>query len=50
MQMTTLYSSENNVTNLLKILENETAVLLEWFKSNEMESKEDKCHLFVVNH
>ena len=38
------------MTNLLKILENETAVLLEWFKSNEMKSNEDKCHLMVVNH
>ena len=38
------------MTNLLKILENETAVLLEWFKSNEMKSNEDKCHLLVVNH
>ena len=45
----TIYSTENNVTHLLKILEKETAVLLEWFKFNEMKSNEDKCHLLVAN-
>ena len=46
----TTYSTENSVTNLLKTLENETSVLLEWFKLNEMKSNEDKCHLVVANH
>ena len=46
----TTYSMDENVPNLLNILENETTALLEWFKSNEMKSNEDKCHLLIINH
>ena len=45
----TTYANEKNVTNLLKVLENETSILLEWFKVNEMKPNEDKCHLLVIN-
>ena len=44
------YSTEDNVDKLVKIFEEETSVLLEWFKLSEMKSNEDKCHLLVVNH
>ena len=44
----TTYSMDENVPNLLNILENETTALLEWFKSNEMKSNEDKCHLSSI--
>ena len=27
----------------------ETSEILHWFKVNEMESNDDKCHLFVTN-
>ena len=35
---------------MLKILETETSIVLNWFKSNEMKSNDDKCHLIVANH
>ena len=41
---------EETAQNLLDILENETTILLEWFKFNEMKSNEDKCHLLIINH
>ena len=46
----TTYSIAETIPNLLATLENETTVLLEWFKSNEMKSNEGKCHLLVINH
>ena len=39
----------DSIDNLLKTLENETSVLLQWFQLNEMKSNEDKCHLLVAN-
>ena len=33
---------------MLKILETETTIVLNWFKLNEMKSN-DKCHLIVAN-
>ena len=46
----TTYSTDKDMTDLLGKLENETSILLEWFKVNEMKSNEDKCHLLFVNH
>ena len=45
----TLYATENNVKSLLKTLELETNLLLDWFRINEMKPNEDKCHLLVIN-
>ena len=39
-----------DVHNLLAILKDDTSLLLDWFKSNEKKSNEDKCHLLVINH
>ena len=46
----TTYSIAETIPNLLETLENETTLLLEWFKSKEMKSNEDKCHLLVLTH
>ena len=46
---TTVYATENNVKELLNMLQKETTIVLNWFKSNEMKSNDDKCHLFVAN-
>ena len=45
----TIYTVESNTDDLLKTLENETSLILNWFKVNEMKSNDDKCHLIVCN-
>ena len=45
----TLYTVNKNITDLLKILENETIEILDWFRKNEMKPNNDKCHLIVCN-
>ena len=45
----TPYTTEKSITSLIEILEVETNVLLQWFKTNEMRPNEDKCHLLVIN-
>ena len=44
---TTLYHTDKNLTELLKQLEKETNVLLDWFRLNEMKLNEGKCHLMI---
>ena len=46
---TTIYTIDDNITNLLKLLETETTVVLNWFRKNEMKSNDGKCHLIVAN-
>ena len=43
------YTVKEAVDEMLKILETETTIDLNWFKSNEMKSNDDKCHLIVAN-
>ena len=43
------YLIEANILDLLKKLESETSIVLNWFKVNEMKSNSDKCHLIVAN-
>ena len=45
----TLYTVDKNIQNLLETLENETNVILDWFRKNEMKPNDDKCHLIVCN-
>ena len=45
----TPYTIGDSIDNLLKTLENEASVLLQWFQLNEMKYNEDKCHLLVAN-
>ena len=42
-----IYSVGDNVIDLLKTLETETNLVLNWFRMNEMISNDDKCHLLV---
>ena len=45
----TVYTVEENIDDLLKTLENETSLILNWFRINEMKPNDDKCHLIVSN-
>ena len=45
----TPYATNKDIINLLKTLESETNILLEWFTINEMKPNADKCHLLVAN-
>ena len=44
----TAYSVGKSIHDLLAKLENETSVILEWFRLNEMKSNDDKCNLIVA--
>ena len=46
----TIYTVDRNIDDLLKILQEETSLILYWFRINEMKSNDDKCHLIVCNH
>ena len=46
----TIYTIKDNIDDLLKTLENETSLILDWFRMNEMKPNDDKCHLIVCNH
>ena len=46
----TVYTSKNNIQDLLKTLKDETSVIINWFRINEMKPNNDKCHLIVCNH
>ena len=46
---TTIYTTDDNITNLLNLLASETSVVLNWFRKNEMKSNDDKCHLIAAN-
>ena len=43
------YTVKETVGEMLKILETETTIVLNWFKLNEMKSNNDRCHLIVAN-
>ena len=48
----TPFSVEEDIMSLLKILEADTLSLLNWFRINEMQPNQGKCHLLVsdINH
>ena len=45
---TTAYLSKQGVFPFLHTLKSETEIVLEWFKTNEMKSNSEKCHLIVA--
>ena len=45
----TTYATSKDISILLKTLEKETSILLNWFTNNEMKPNADKCHLIVAN-
>ena len=42
-----LYTSSNDVNELIKRLEEASKELIKWFDGNLMKANPDKCHLFV---
>ena len=45
----TAYAIDHNIEDLLKVLESETSVILNWFRINKMKSNDGKYHLIVAN-
>ena len=45
----TVYATDENVEGLLKILQEESMEVLNWFRVNEMKPNDDKCHLIIPN-
>ena len=45
----TPYATNKVITKLLKTLESETNILLDWFTINEIKPNADKCHLLMAN-
>ena len=45
----TPYAIESNIDHLLQALEQDTNILFNWFKNNEMKPNDDKCHLLIIN-
>ncbi len=45
----TAYTTAKCIENLVSKLENETAVILDWFRVNEMKSNDEKCKLIIAN-
>ena len=48
-QDNTAYTIDHNIEDLIKGLETETSVILNWFRIKEMKSNDDKCYLIVAN-
>ena len=46
----TVYTSKDNINDLLSTLENETCIVIVWVRNNEMKPNNGKCHLIVCNH
>ena len=47
---TTFYSSDLELKELIRKLEHDSALALEWFESNYMKLNTDKCHLLIGGH
>ena len=45
---TTYFSSDMNLNELIRKLEHDTALALEWFDCNYMKLNTDKCHLLIA--
>ena len=45
---TSTYLSKEGIFPFLHALKSETAIVLNWFKTNEMKSNSDKCHMIVA--
>ena len=44
---TTPYIYGENIESVIKSLEQSTNLLFDWFKSNQMNGNEDKCHVLL---
>ena len=47
---TTLHSCDNNLKIVLRNLEHDSLLAIEWFEANYMKLNADKCHLLVAGH
>ena len=43
----TLNACDTSLENLLKRLEHDSSLAIEWFQNNYMKLNEDKCHLLI---
>ena len=44
---TTFYGRDSDICNLIKRLEHDSSLAIEWFESNYMKLNEDKCHFII---
>ena len=47
---TTFHACDNDLNNLIKRLEHNAFLAIEWFETNNMKLNKDKCHLLVSRH
>ena len=47
---TTLYACDMSLSSVLKKLEHDSLLAIEWFEANYMKLNADKCHLLVAGH
>ena len=47
---TTFHACDNVLNNLIKILEHDAFLAIEWFETNNMKLNKDKCHFLVSGH
>ena len=47
---TTLYACDMDLDNVLKKLEHDSLLAIEWFEANYMKLNAEKCHLLVAGH
>ena len=44
---TTFFACDENLNSLIKRLEHDSLLAIEWFQNNNMKLNQDKCHLLV---
>ena len=47
---TKFHACDSDLNNLIKKLEHDAFLAIEWFEINNMKLNKDKCHLFVSGH
>ena len=47
---TTFYKCDKDINNLMKSLEHDSLLAIEWFDSNYMKLNESKCHFIMAGH
>ena len=47
---TTFHACDSDVEDLLRRLEHDSVLAMEWFESSYMKSNEDKCHFLLSGH
>ena len=47
---TTFYKCDKDINNLMKSLEHDSLLAIEWFDSNYMKLNENKCHFTMAGH